>query len=339
MRILIVRNDKLGDFILSLPSFALLKASLPSATLAALTSSYTKDIAELSEWIDEVIIDETDSNSIQNTLRLAKNIRQYKIDAAITLYSTTRIGLTLAATRIKYRLAPATKIAQIFYTHTLKQRRSRSTKPEYSYNLDLAFKFLTDNNMNIKPVPEPPYLTFDTELIQTLKKGFVMSQDIKETDKIIFIHPGSGGSANNLTLLQYAKLAQLLTSTTGHTIVLTAGPNEADLVNKLSNLMKNTHHIVYHSKQGLINFSKHIAFADLFISGSTGPLHIAGALDVPTAAFYTRRRSATPLRWQTLNSPDRRLAFTPPETADEMDMSQIDIAAAAKEISNQFLKN
>jgi hypothetical protein len=45
------------------------------------------------------------------------------------------------------------------------------------------------------------------------------------------------------------------------------------------------------------------------------------------------------LRWQTLNTPERRLAFTPPVTADEMDMSQIDIEAAANEISEKFLNN
>jgi ADP-heptose:LPS heptosyltransferase len=76
---------------------------------------------------------------------------------------------------------------------------------------------------------------------------------------------------------------------------------------------------------------------DLFISGSTGPLHVAGALDVPTAAFYPRRRSATPLRWQTLNSPQRRLAFTPPDMAAESAMDAIDVENAAAVIGRQFL--
>jgi len=87
----------------------------------------------------------------------------------------------------------------------------------------------------------------------------------------------------------------------------------------------------------LRRFAQHIQFADLFISGSTGPLHIAGALDRPTAAFYTRRRSATSLRWQTLNRPERRLAFSPPDTAAEEDMSAVDVTAAAAAISERFL--
>jgi hypothetical protein len=60
-------------------------------------------------------------------------------------------------------------------------------------------------------------------------------------------------------------------------------------------------------------------------------------LNVPTAAFYTRRRSATALRWQTLNSPEKRLAFWPPSGADECDMNRIDVVKAAAEISRKFL--
>jgi ADP-heptose:LPS heptosyltransferase len=87
----------------------------------------------------------------------------------------------------------------------------------------------------------------------------------------------------------------------------------------------------------LRDFARHIQFADLFISGSTGPLHIAGALDCPTAAFYPTRRSATSLRWQTLNSEGRRLAFSPPPGEAESEMQQTDLTAAAEAISKAFL--
>ena len=81
-----------------------------------------------------------------------------------------------------------------------------------------------------------------------------------------------------------------------------------------------------------MNFAKHIQLCKLFISGSTGPLHIAGALNRPTVAFYQRLRSASPLRWQTLNTINKRLAFTPPDNAEETDMNKIDTTIAAKKI-------
>ena len=47
-----------------------------------------------------------------------------------------------------------------------------------------------------------------------------------------------------------------------------------------------------------------------------------------TAAFYPSRRSATSLRWQTLNAADRRLSYTAPEN----NMAAIDLQQAASDI-------
>jgi ADP-heptose:LPS heptosyltransferase len=87
-----------------------------------------------------------------------------------------------------------------------------------------------------------------------------------------------------------------------------------------------------------VKFAMHVQFCDVFISGSTGPLHIAGAMNCRTAAFYPRRRSSTGLRWQTINEADRRLAFEPPIGCDENDMRAIDMLSAAAEISEWYLK-
>ncbi len=337
MNILIIRNDKLGDFVLSLPCYTLLKATYPDAKVTVLVPEYTADIAYACPCIDQVIIDPGSSNLL-GVLSLGKKLRDLQFDAVITLYSTTRIGIAVFLAGIKYRLAPATKIAQLFYNHRLKQRRSRSEKPEHAYNLDLVKKYILDTSNRNVPDPVPPFLSFDQDLIRQMRERFCSDYDIDKSKKLIYLHAGSGGSANNLNLEQYAMLAHLINPEDKFTIVLTAGPGEEDKIITLSELMHNTPHIIYHSTQGLSNFAKHIAFADLFISGSTGPLHIAGALNVATAAFYTRRRSATQLRWQTLNTPDRRLAFSPPETAEETDMSKLDIKAAAQEINDKFLK-
>ena len=336
MKILIVRNDKLGDFVLTLPCYVMLKAACPDANISVLVPKYTAEIARCCPSIDQVLIDNAD-NSLSSFTQLVRLLHSQKFDAVITLYSTTRIALAVFLAGIKYRLAPATKIAQIFYNHRLRQRRSRSEKPEYEYNLDLIKKFLLDSEINQNPVVQPPYLSFDAKITGDLREKFCEQNNIDIEKKLIFLHAGSGGSANNLSLAQYAQLANNLEASSNYLFVLTAGPGELDRVNELSGLMQNIAHVVYHSTKGLTPFAQHIAFANLFISGSTGTLHIAGALDVPTAAFYTRRQSATSLRWQTLNSPERRLAFTPPDDADEEDMSKVNITKAAVKIRDKFL--
>ena len=83
------------------------------------------------------------------------------------------------------------------------------------------------------------------------------------------------------------------------------------------------------------DFSHSIACADLFIAGSTGPLHIAGALNVPTIGFYPSRLSAQPQRWRPINAEGKHLAFMPPlahDRASQMNLSLISIEKALKEI-------
>lgn len=337
-KILVVRNDRLGDFMLAYPTFLMLKNALPAAAIHALVPAYTAEMAEACRGIDEVVLDPGPHGTRAAQFALLKRLRQERYAAVIALCSTTRIAILAWLAGIPYRLAPATKFAQVFYNRRLGQRRSRSAKPEYEYNLDLGLKCLNDFGLSIAPRPEPPFLRFPDAEIAALRAEFCRGRNVPETDLLIFIHPGSGGSASNLSVDQFANLARSLRSPHPFTIVITAGPGEEGygtaLQARLSTHVRST---VYFSREGLRRFAQHIQFADIFISGSTGPLHIAGALDRPTAAFYTRRRSATSLRWQTLNTPGRRLAFSPPEGAGQEDMTAIDVIAAARQISEIFL--
>ena len=335
-RVLVIRNDKLGDFVSALPAIQILRLAMPQAHISVLVSSYTAPLANSCSTIDTVLIDPS-CKSLNTTLKLLRMLRRCKFDGAITLFSTTRTGIAAQLAGIPYRLSPATKIAQIFYNHRLVQHRSRSEKPEYEYNLDLVRKFLADQGIKDIPEPQPPFLSFDREEILSLRQTFCKQYGIDPAHRLLFVHPGHGGSAGHLSLDKYASLIEGLASPQPFTVVLSAGPDELELVKELSVLISKTPHVIYHSTEGLVRFAQHIAFADLFIAGSTGPLHISGALNVPTAGFYTRRRSATALRWQTLNSPERRLAFSPPPEAGEEDMEAIDVKAAAAEISRCFL--
>jgi len=337
-KILIIRNDKLGDFCLSLPTFALLKHCLPSVELHALVPGYTQPIAEACPHIDKVIIDPGSQADKHAMSELKSTLQAENYPVALTLFSTTRIGLLLSRAKIPTRIAPATKIAQIFYNHRIRQRRSQSLKPEYEYNLDLAKALLRLVQINCDFSPLSPYLIYPELEIAQLRDAFVEQYNI--TDKrLIFIHPGSGGSANNLDLNQFSDLALALSNNDQYYIVISAGPGEYDIAHEVAAKLNRAklnqaqvQHCVYESRDGLTQFAKHIAFADLFVSGSTGPLHIAGALNRPTVGFYPNRQSATPLRWQTLSQDDHRLAFSPPGNANKEDMSSVNLENAITEI-------
>lgn len=335
-KILVIRNDKLGDFMLAWPVFSLLKKIYPDCWLTALVPEYTAPMAEQCEWIDEILIDNREPSFIKDIVNLSSNIRKHRFDASISLFSETRTSAALWLAGVKTRVGPATKVAQLFLNNTLKQRRSRSSKPEYEYNLDLARYYIKLNGDNASIQPSPPYLRFDDKQIQRLKNDFYKLKGIAEDTKMVIIHPGTGGSAINLSLEQYASLAKNIAAKSKVFFVITAGPGEHAKAERLSELLEDINHTVHQSTGSIVEFCHFINTCDLFISGSTGPLHIAGALNVNTAAFYPARKSATSLRWETLNDTDKRISFSPKMYTGDNDMQQINIAQAADAISNKF---
>jgi len=322
---------------LAWPSFALLKTQYPDSKITALVPQYTAPLAEQCAWIDEILIDKKEPSLSNDIFRLARNIRINNFDASVSLFSESRTAIALFLSGVKLRVGPATKLAQIFLNETLRQNRSRSIKPEYEYNLDLIKHYITYNKDIPVNTPKPPYLSFDGVEISRIKTQTLEEHSIPENRKLLIIHPGTGGSAINLTLEQYAELAACIVSKTDVHFIITAGPDELMTAQKLSALMPEIDHHVYHSNSGIIDFCKFIGICDVFISGSTGPLHIAGALNKNTAAFYPARKSATRLRWQTLNSDDKRISFSPEKYTGINDMQQINMNEAAGQIISKFI--
>jgi len=335
-KILVIRNDKIGDFMLAWPAFALLKSQYPQAKITALVPNYTAPLAEQCEWIDSVLIDEKKSLFFEDVQNLSKNIQQNNFDLSISLFSETRTSVALWLAGVKLRIGPATKIAQVFLNNRLRQKRSESSKPEYEYNLDLIKHYIRQNGDTLHTEPEPPFLNFGKNEIKQLRDQLKEKHAITEEQKVIIIHPGTGGSAINLSSKQYAELVRLLSKKSDTYFVITAGPGELSHAQELSRQLENIKHHIHESTTGIINFCKFINSGDIFIGGSTGPLHIAGALDVCTVAFYPTKRSASPIRWQTLNTPEHHLALT--DTSDPASTEfKIDISASAEKIYQTFL--
>ncbi|MGO3701014.1 MULTISPECIES: glycosyltransferase family 9 protein [Halomonas] len=337
-KVLVVRNDKIGDFMLAWPALACLKSASPTPHITVLVPAYTAPLANACPWVDEVITDPGSHADKHAQKALLKRVKSAQFDALLTLFSTPRIGWLGWRAGIPFRVAPATKWAQLFYNVRIRQRRSQSAKPEYQYNVDLACELLSRLSLKLPALPEPPFWP----LPRTQMQGQTLTEDMTAEVSIV-VHPGSGGSAVNLSIDQYAgliaQIGQQVKEVPPINWLISAGPGEEApaqaLIDRLASADVTARHLPESSN--VAEFAHRLAEADMLIAGSTGPLHIAGCLNIATAGFYPAKRSATPLRWQTCNSAEKRLAFSPPATADQQDMSAIDIDAAAQQISTFLL--
>ncbi|HEX5670913.1 MAG TPA: glycosyltransferase family 9 protein [Sulfuricurvum sp.] len=298
MNILVVRNDKLGDFVTALPTFYVLKQYNPSNRIVALVAPLNRRLAQSCEFIDEVIVDEG-----KDILELAFQIKKADIDASVTLFSNTRVALAQWIARIPVRLAPATKIAQIFYNRRVKQRRSEVKMAEFEYNLQLARALFHDISLDFPK----PLLQFTDETFQAFCTEYGV------TKPIVAFHPGFGGSSDaNWTLSEYITLVRLAEEDKTIDIVMTFGPDEENLYEEAKNLLGESRVIMYRSRGSIVDFAALLSRFKLFVSTSTGTYHLASASGCETFTFFADTLFASVKRWKSIGEESKQHPFMIP---------------------------
>lgn len=272
MTILITRHDKIGDFITALPMCKVLKEQT-NHKIVMLVAKVNVALAQKMEFIDEVIEYSEDS------FTLLSRINKVKPDVSISGYIDNHLGLCLFLARVPIRIAPATKLAQIFFNRTIKQRRSKVEKREWEYNLDL-----------VKQLDENLKLEFAKPLLKL---------DVEKENRVIF-HAGFGGSSDgNLTLDEYLELARMASAKSE--VVFSFGPDDSASKEYITSKL-DFPAIIRDDFASLWEFTLFIATAKLFVSTSTGPMHLAGLTNTTTLSFFGSNLFASSKRWGTISS-------------------------------------
>lgn len=288
MNILVVRTDKLGDFITALPAIYVLKQHNPNNRVVVCVAPLNRALAESCSFIDEVIVDNGGT-----IFELAKKLQNAKIDASITLFSDTRVALAQFLARIPKRIAPATKIAQIFYTNRVVQRRSEVKMAEFEYNLELTKALFSDISLEYKK----PLLEFSDA--KKIYEVFCLNNDIEK--EVIAFHVGFGGSSDaNWNLDEYEILIREVIKQDKYQVVLTFGPDEKELYEEMQKRLYDVNAVFYLSLEGLVYFAKLVSNFKLFISTSTGTYHVASLVGTPTMTFFADSLFASAKRWKSV---------------------------------------
>ena len=321
MNILVLRTDKLGDFITALPAIYILKHYNQKNKIIVCVSQLNKTLAMSCSFIDEVIVDDAKTS----IFTLVKKLKSAKIDVSVTLFSNTRVALAQFLARIPKRIAPATKIAQIFYTNRVKQRRSEVKMAEFEYNLELAKELFKDISFEYPK----PLLSFDDSI--KVYNIFCLNHAIDR--EVIAFHLGFGGSSDaNWSLDEYEVLIKEVVDANKYQVVLTFGPDELELYKEMQNRLMQYNIIYYFSQESITYFAKLLSNFKLFISTSTGTYHAASMVGTPTMTFFADTLFASSARWKGIGDEKLQQNFEIPTQEDARQKLFIDIKNKLKTI-------
>ncbi|WP_434950260.1 glycosyltransferase family 9 protein [Shewanella sp. HL-SH4] len=327
-KILFIRHDKIGDFILTWPAFYILKKALPNTRIEVFVAPVMKSFALTCPYIDDVVVDSGDDT------QLVEQIKANNYDAVIVSHSDLRIYRLVTKAAIPYKIAPNHGWFQYLYPHRANTQYKKG-EPCWRGSYMLAEQFLNNHQISI---PALPTQLWDVNSEREQWRKYYQQQN---DEKLIFIHPGTGGSSGSLPVDHFGQLIKKIDKLTSLEcrFVLTYNGDEKALALNIQSMLKKTKIKVELATplKSLADFARSIVAADMFIAGSTGPLHIAGLHNIPTVGFYAGRRSQPKVKWQTLTEPAKRLAFTPPiGRRTGRNMALVDVDQAAEDIS-EFL--
>ena len=186
------------------------------------------------------------------------------------------------------RIGPANKLYCLLFTHRIWQHRSDGKKHEADYNLDLL------KPLGLYPQRMPTRLVLTQEERLQARKT-LEGMRISFRKPIVIMHPGSGGSSSRWPLTHFMELGDRLQEH-GYEVVVTGGPGE-DYQYVMIDNMRRIPVFIAAGSVSIRELAAIMSWSNLVITNSTGPLHMAVALDIPTVSIFSPVPTCHPQRW------------------------------------------
>jgi predicted lipopolysaccharide heptosyltransferase III len=301
-KILVIKLAGIGDLILASPALRALRKRFPKAHIALLTISRAKELAEGSPYIDELFCLNPASKNLREIVRLIRSLRRKRFDMAINLYNlftlrgALKMVLLIYSIGARYRVGRNTDNRGFFYTIKVPDERF-SDRHEVEYNLDVVQALgadIKDKGLEISISDK------DREFVQE----FLKQNGIGENDLVVGINPGAFRPSHRWSQESFARIADRLTKKYEAKILITGGPEEIELAQKIADMMK-IEPIIATGEVTIKQLVSLIERCNLFISNDTGAMHIAAAMKTPLIALL----GPGPLRYSPYGNKDRYIVI------------------------------
>lgn len=287
-RILVVRTDRLGDVVLATPLVRALRATFPHAFLAVLVRPYARDVLAGNPHIDEILVDDREraDRGTRGFWRGVQALRRRRFDTALLLLPTSRAAWMLFFAGIRRRIGVGRKFYEVVTgMESVSRNGYVPLRHEADYCLDLGRRLGVQTN------------DLDTEIFLDASERAQGTQTLRAAGaahdhRLVGIHTGSGGSSPNWPPDRYVELAHALLACTPADVhvVFTGEARDVSL--------PASHRVLdLRGPRPLREFMAMIAGLEGLVSASTGPMHIAAALRVPTVSLFCPLPACSPALW------------------------------------------
>lgn len=288
-KVLVVRLGSLGDLVHAVPAVAALREAMPDAQIDWLVEPAHAELLRLVPVISNVVV--LQGRNVGGWLATRAQLRATRYDAAIDLQGLVKsaalarlsgarriIGFNTAALR-----EPA---ARLFYTEQVEVGEGRHVIEKYLAAVGQAFAPRTAHT-----APRTPRSAhrFPFQLSPSPALDFLRGAGVTD---FALLNPGAAWPNKRWPVESFAAVARWLRSTYGWAPVVLWGPGEEAIAD---GIVAGAGGAAVRAPKTTFNDLLTLAGASrVFVSGDTGPLHLACAAGAPVVALFgptTERRN------------------------------------------------
>lgn len=280
-RLLIRSTNWIGDAIMTTPAVRAIRRNFPNARISMLAKPWVAPVFAHSPHVDEIIVFDAGGRhaGVFGTLRLAKDLRKGRYDAAILLQNAIEAAIIAFLAGIPRRIGFDTDGRRLLLTHPVRRTKAIKAIHQTGYYL----KILEGAGMTAgRPTLELHLDPADTRRAAQMRAEF----GIAPGRPLIGLNPSATfGPAKQWFPERYAALGDLLNKQLGALILIFGGPSDRELGRTITGLMS----APAIDLSGRTSLGEAMALIDrctAFVTNDSGLMHVAAALGTPLVAVF-----------------------------------------------------
>jgi ADP-heptose:LPS heptosyltransferase len=280
--VLVLRLDRIGDVIMSLPALYELRRALPSARIRVAVGRWSEAILRHAP-VDEVLVwsapwvgrPDEGAESLRALAGRARALRESRLDLALDLQGDVRASLLMWLTGARIRAGYANTGGAWLLTDVIP--------------LDETVSWIEQNRRAVETVfgPEVERVTVDplTSDERDFARRFFESLPDGTRRPLVGLHPSGGRLVKQWSLERWAAVGARLQTAFGATILVTGSEADRALAEGLAQALP-APPIDVTGRLGVRDTMAVIEGLDLFLSPDTGPMHMACAVDTRSVSVF-----------------------------------------------------
>jgi len=284
--ILLLRLDRIGDVLMSLPAIHALRDALPQAKIRLAVGAWSREIAKDAP-VDEVLVwsapwvgrRDEGAMSLATLFQMARSRRVLRPDLAIDLQGDPRAMWLMAATGARARAGYANTGSAALLSRIV--------------DLDEDVSFVEQNYRAVESalghgVPRKPFRWLNEERRSrgaSLLNARLAEAGIAPKGPVVGLHPGAGRGIKEWPIDRFVELGRRLAREKNATLMVSGSASEAKKAAAIhAALPRET--LDLSGRLDLGALAEVMSACDAFVSCDTSAMHFACALGLPSVAIF-----------------------------------------------------